>query len=183
MYNQKPILLLAILLLSAVLISCVQQESRFTETVPNNTPTASIIKGQITLFSNFDPNHEHGFTREGLVNLNNTKAFFDFDKGEITTTDNADIYLDVSCGTDCFNSIIEINGAKAARFGEVKPEYHECRGVLLDKNNLPASVVPGKYSCLQTNDGNIVQILVTKDEALSQNANITFEYTIWYLNP
>ncbi len=183
MYNQKSTLLFMSLLISAVLISCIQQEIRFTETVPAITPTTTIVKGQITLFSNFDPNHEHGFTREGLVNPSNTKAFFDFDKGEITATDNADIYLDVSCGTDCFNSMIEINGAKAARFGEVEPKYDGCRAVLVDENNLPASVVPGKYSCLQTNDGNIVQILIISDEALSQNANITFEYTVWYLNP
>lgn len=180
MHNQKPILLLTILLLSAVLISCVQQEDKFAETAPSNTTTASVVKGQITLFSNFDPNHEHGFTREGLVNPSNTKAFFDFDKGEITTTDSADIYLDVSCGTDCFNSIIEINGAKAARFGEVEPGYDGCRRVLLDENNLPASVAPGKYSCLQTNDGNVVQILVINNEAFSQNARFVFEYIIWY---
>lgn len=180
MRNRKLTLLLTILLISAVLISCSQQENRFTEIVPAIIPTVTIVKGQITLFSNFDPNHEHGFTREGLVNPNNTQAFFDFDKGEITTTDSADIYLDVSCGTDCFNGIIEINGAKAARFGEVEPRYDGCRTVFFDENLLPASVAPGKYSCLQTNNGNVVQILSIDNKALSQNARLTFEYIIWY---
>lgn len=180
MYNQKPILLLAILLLSAVLISCVQQESRFTETVPNNTPTASVIKGQITLFSNFDPNHEHGFTREGLVNPNNADAFFNFDKGEITATDSADIYLDVSCGTDCFNDIIDINGAASAEVGQTEPGLDGCIKVLQKENQIWASIVPGTYSCVYTNDGNIVQILAIDNEARSQNARFTFEYTIWH---
>lgn len=182
MRNQKSTLLLTILLISVFLISRIQQESRFTETVLTITPTATIVKGQIILFSNFDPSHEHGFTREGLANPRNTKAFFDFDKGEITITDSADIYLDVSCGTDCFNSIIEINGAKAARFGEVEPGYDGCRRVLAGENNLPVSVGLGKYSCLQTNDGNIVQMLVINDEAFSQNARFVFEYIIWYQN-
>lgn len=150
------------------------------ETIPSNTLTASVAKGQTTLFSNFDPNHEHGFTIEGLVNPNNTNAFFDFDKGEITTTDSADIYLDTSCGTDCFNDIIDINGAVSAEVGHTKPGLDGCITALQKENKVWASIVPEMYSCVHTNDGNIVQILVIENEALSQNARFTFEYIIWF---
>ncbi len=183
MYNQKSILILMSLLISAVLISCIQQESKFTETAPNSTPTAVVMKGQAYLFSNFDPDLQHGFTREGLVNPRNTRAFFDFDEGEITVTNSADIYLDVSCGTDCFNDIIDVNGAVSVEVGKIEPGLDGCIKALQEENKIWASVVPGTYSCINTNSGNIVQILIISNKALSQNANITFEYTIWYLNP
>ena len=118
-----------------------------------------------------------------MVNPKNVDAFFDFDAGEITTGDDADIYLSVSCGTDCFNDLIDINGAVSARFGETEPEYDDCRKVLRDKNGLPASIVPGTYSCIYTNGGNIAKILVIKNEALSRNANLILEYAVWYLSP
>lgn len=184
MYNQKITVFFVGLLISAVLSSCIQQESRLTETVPSTTPTVTIIKGEITLLSNFDPNLEHGFTIKGLVNPNNVDAFFDFDKGKITTTESADIYLDVSCGTDCFNELIDINGAVSAEVGQTEPGLDGCIKVLQKENQIGASIVPGTYSCVYTNGGNIVQIFVVSNKALSQNSRITLEYTIWYLkNP
>lgn len=179
MYIQKQTLLLAILLISSVLISCIQQESRFTETVPAITPTATVVKGQITLFSNFDANLEHGFTLEGLVDPKNTTAFFDFDEGEIANTSNADIYLSVGCGTDCFNSLIDINGSKSVEVGRAEPNFDGCFNAL-QEDKLRASIVPGTYSCIYTNDGNIVQLFAIENEARSQNSKFTFEYIIWY---
>jgi hypothetical protein len=183
MRSQKLTLLLMSFLTPAVLISCVWQEPRFTAMAPTSSPTAKMIKGHVTLFSDFDPNHEHGFKIEGLVNPNNVGAFFDFDKGEIAVTDSADIYLDVSCGTDCFNEIIDINGATSVEVGQVEPGLDGCIGVLQQKNRIGASIVPGIYSCVYTNGGNIAQILVVSNEARSRQANITLEYTIWYLKP
>lgn len=163
------------------LTSCFQQETKFIETVPSATPTISIVKKQITLLSNFDPTREHGFTLEGLVNPNNTQAFFDFDKGETTNADSADIYLDVSCGTDCFNDIIDINGSKSVEIGKTEPGFDECLKAL-QEDRLRASIVPGIYSCVYTNSGNIVQILAIENEAHSKDAKFVFEYIVWYQN-
>jgi hypothetical protein len=177
----NKLVLMITLFATIALTSCYQREIKPTESISSAAPTMSIIKREITLLSNFDPNREHGFTLEGLVNPANTQAFFDFDKGEITNTDNADIYLDVSCGTNCFNGIININGAKSVEIGEVEPGVDGCLTVL-QEDRLRASIVPGIYSCVYTNDGNIVQILAIENEAYSKNAKFVFEYVIWYQN-
>jgi hypothetical protein len=136
--------------------------------------------GTVTLFSNFDPNRKVDFTIEGNIDTRNEQAFFDFDKGEITITTSADIYLFVSCGTTCFNSIIELNGAKPVWFGNVEPGYEGCRKALQEaKSYLWISNVPGNYSCLQSNEGNIIQILAIENESLSNNAKFVFEYSLW----
>jgi hypothetical protein len=136
--------------------------------------------GEITLYTNLNIDREKDFSIENLVKSDNTQAFFDFDKNEILDSENADIYFFVDCGTDCFNSIFSINNAKSARIGEKEPKLQGCLEALQEKNNIITSPIPGNYSCIKTNSGNIVQILPLRNEAKYRNAKLVFQYTIWY---
>jgi len=145
--------------------------------------TKAINDQEISLLSNFDPDRDIDFTLEGLINIENHQAFFDFDIGKITNLDSADIYLDVGCGTQCFNELI-INGARSIEFGKDEPGFEACYDHLQQNETkfMSASIVPGTYSCIYTNEGNIVQMLAIKNEAFSQNAEFVFEYVIWVQN-
>ena len=146
--------------------------------------TKAINDQEISLLSNFDPDRDIDFTIKGLINIENHQAFFDFDTGEITNLDSADIYLDVGCGTQCFNELILINGARSIEFGKDEPGFEVCNDNLQQNETkfMSASIVPGTYSCIYTNEGNIVQMLAIKNEAFTQNSEFVFEYEIWVQN-
>ena len=138
---------------------------------------------QITLYSNETPKDEVDFSTDKQTVLENLQAFFDFDEGDITNTEKADIYLEVGCGTDCFNNILEINGSQAVDVGLIQPSYDECIKALSVKQYPWVINVPNNYSCLQTNEGKIVRILALENESHTKDATFTFEYTIWYKEP
>jgi len=150
-----------------------------------NTNTPALNSTRITLYSNFDPTLTVDFKAKYQINTKNSLAFFDFDKSEITSGNNADIYLDVGCGSACFNRVDEINGATAASwFGEarhIEPGYAGCLKALQDPKVDPwVSNVPGDYSCLRTNQGNIVQLFAVENHAAFNNAKFVFDYHLWY---
>jgi hypothetical protein len=159
-------------------------------TITNDEPTpiqtqkvepTAIISGRVTLFSSFDLSFNQLLPIEDQINFKNTLAFFDFDTGEVTTVASADIYLYVGCGSDCFNTVVTINGATSVFWFEgTELGYAGCRQVLQgERNSFGVEIVPGKYSCLLTNAGNIVQILAIENDAETQPAKFTFEYKLW----
>ena len=154
--------------------------SAFIEPVTTKYP-AYVYNQIVTLLSNFDPDL-NDVSVGAEINLNNDFAFFDFDKGEITTAASADIYLYVGCGSDCFNTVIAINGATSILWLEgTELGYEGCRIALEgEKKAAGVNIVPGEYSCLLTNEGNVVQIVAIENEALSKDAKFVFGYIIWY---
>jgi len=162
--------------MSVLLLGCLPRQNH-----ANNNING--FENQITLLSSFDPDQEIDYTNEGLTNTENEGAFFDFDEEKITSSESADIYLFVGCGTDCFNRVLEINGSRAAVVGLVKPGYEECRKAIELGKYQWINNVPGAYSCLETNKGNIVQILSIENKAHYQNAKVILDYTIWYITP
>ena len=172
--KKPPILLLIFFCISITLLSCGYQQNELVHPL-----ATTVVEGRVTLWSNFDSDHNHGFTRIGLINLNNTQAFFDFDSGVVTIDESADIYLNVGCGTNCFNDIVDANGAKSVEYGSIEPGFEGCLKKL-QEDDLWASIVPGIYSCIYTNGGNIVQLLAIENEARIENAKFVFEYIIWY---
>ena len=141
---------------------------------------------KVTLLSNHDPSHDV-LSLEGKIDLDNKLAFFDFDKGERSTTASADIYLFVGCGSDCFNTVIAINDATSVHwFVGTELGYAGCRNALQGETNIYAvNIREGEYSCLLTNEGNFVQIVAIENEASSIDSEFVFGYTIWFttLNP
>lgn len=181
--KMKALNIFITLLAFAILASCTRPEDKQAGPTQSTSSAlfAAIATGKTTLLSNFNPNHQYDFTLESLVDSENELAFFDFDRGEITNADSADIYLSVSCGTSCFNDILDINGAKSVELGGTEPGLDGCLEAL-QEDRLRASIVPGTYSCIRTTEGNIVQILAVENEAHSRNSQFTFEYVIWYRN-
>jgi len=150
-------------------------------------PSSTVRSGRVTLFSNFDPGLPVDLTMKNAVNLEYEQAFFDFDSAQITTDDGSDIYLAVSCGTSCFEIILAINGAMTIlrfRDSQREPGFEGCRQALQEEREAVSGIspVPGDYSCLQTNEGNTVQILAIENEAHSKNAKFVFEYVLWSHN-
>jgi hypothetical protein len=171
------------LLLLGILTSCLPVAA--TQSMgESNTKTSSSQfshSGNMTLYSNYGLENKQDFTSKGLINPANKQAFFDFDKGEITSSDRADVYLSVSCGTDCFSNLLTINNAKTVfQFDGIQQGREGCLNELKgEKTDFGLNVRPGQYSCLQTNQGNIVEILVSENQPSNSDAKLDFTYTLW----
>ena len=151
------------------------------------TPETVRTSGKVTLISNFDFNATPSFgpIPKELVDLSNTQAFFDFDRAKITNDQGADIYLYDGCGTACFNLVITVNGATTVlqRTNQSEPGYLGCLKFLQDeKMSDGLDPVPGHYSCLNTSEGNIVQILAIENVPAWKNSKFVFQYQLWYPN-
>jgi hypothetical protein len=117
---------------------------------------------------------------QSLVDHNNKNAFYDFDSASMADASDADVYLSVGCGSYCFNDLIEINGAKAVRMKTSPPGLKGCQDALSPSNyynGLETGV--GWYSCMLTNGGNIVEILVVSNESDGYEGTVVFEFRVW----
>ncbi|MHC1781885.1 MAG: hypothetical protein AB9891_03795 [Anaerolineaceae bacterium] len=153
-----------------------------TQIQKTSTPTDQYLlerNAEITLYTNLDIDMEYDLNMESLVNKDNTRAFFDFDNNEITNSEKADIYLSVSCGSDCFLQVLNIYAAKARRIGGKEPGLMGCLNALENKSQNFIFPDPGYYSCLHTNAGNIVQFLPIDEKSFSINGYLTFQYLLW----
>jgi hypothetical protein len=156
-------------------------ESATTES--NVTPTSTLdeFTFRVTLESKFDPNFviENMADPKSLIDTNNQNGFFDFDNATITIEPSADIYLSVSCGSDCFAVLMPINEAEAVTGINMQPGYAGCKEALSVSKLKGIGNQPGSYSCLLTNQGKIVEIYISRYEIRGYKGTLEIQYRIW----
>jgi hypothetical protein len=133
----------------------------------------------ISLFSNDTEVPENFLPLDQWVDYNNIYAFFDFDSGEITSSEGADIYLSVGCGSMCFINIIELSSSTSVYVGKDEPGFTGCKEKLLNPELNSGIGAEGTYTCIRTNENNIVQIKIVSSKAKSLNSKLEFQYIFW----
>jgi hypothetical protein len=146
--------------------------------------TKSATKTESVLELTFNPTPYSGsgrlvaFVNDESINL----SFIDLDSGKNGKDPNSDIMFIESCGSDCFDSLWAINGAKAYFYGMTEPDYIDClNGSTLfmeaDINQSP----DGGYICVITNQNNLSELKIImsfineNDDAVIKN----IEYKLW----
>jgi hypothetical protein len=123
-----------------------------------------------------------------VVNPAYEGAFFDLDLGQVTNSPAADIYLAVSCGSQCFNIVLAVNGAETIfmyRETTHEPGYDGCRKALSEERLVVSGVstIPSEFSCLRTNDGHIAQILAIDNKPSGIDSEFSFQFKLWNDHP
>ncbi len=177
--------LYGLLMSLAMLVSCTIPG--IGPSTPTTGATTEIIptSGMVTLYSRYDGALTPTFdsTLADLITWSNKEAFFDFDTAKVINDREADVYYYVGCGTDCSSNIIAIDGAITVfQFGEKSPlGYQGCLNTLKGEAK-PGGLdsLAGDYSCLRTNAGNIVQILVIENTIDRERSKFVFDYQLWH---
>ena len=120
---------------------------------------------------------------ENGVIIENSEAFFDLDKGEITTEEAADLYFWYSCGTICIGHVNVIQGAVALRLAGGSTGFSACQEALAiqEPEDLGLHMEEGKTTCIITNEGSLamvslVEVILNRAEALG---SVEISYTVW----
>lgn len=156
--------------------------------IKENSNNNDYFEGKdINLISGFDDYPPYNQGLQESVNLERTNAFFDFDSNQIINSSDADIYFSVGCGTECSNFFIALNRSKFYAITNLENtkalDYYYCFNKI--KNSpinytMFGSVSSGYYACILTNEGKIALMVVTKNEMTGSNANVIFDYILWY---
>ncbi len=177
-----------------VLAGCAQS-ARTTALSDEATPLSELVveipraqgaigSGRVTLDSDFNAAMQIEPDSSSLLQRGRTSAFFDFDSGQVTRSSDSDVYLDVSCGSSCFNILLAVNNALAVAGIELQgkePGEGGCLAVMQDHKMgmFGIDMLPDSYSCVRSGSGNIVQIRVVENKPRSRGSRITFEYQLW----
>lgn len=161
------------------IVSCGKQDELTMDNI--DTISSYPIEGTAELESTFvEPDMDINFLDWVYVHPENEDAFFDFDNEMIVNNTDADIYLWVSCGTDCFMEILAVNGAIVNQLWEFDPGYEGCQNAIsYTEHSQVANAREGHYICVMTNEGSLAQILVVEKETYQNNGMISFQYWIW----
>lgn len=117
----------------------------------------------------------------------NQTAFYDFDANQITNSDEADIYLSVSCGTECSNFLIALGDSMIVDgYANKELDSDECIKRIQSESGTTHTVFGSTsinaHSCIKTSKGNIVQLFIVSNEQRGINVQVVFDYVIWYIN-
>ncbi len=99
-----------------------------------------------------------------ISNTEHPESYLDLDKGRVFDNTDADIALIVSGGTNLFNVLQPINGAKKSKLsGKEDMSLDDCKQHLedLSTGNIP-DFPPGKQICILTNQGQFALITIDK---------------------